>query len=166
MPEASAKSNVVNEETQVDLFRDTPVRLMGYANECGESFRALIHVNWVRLSYAVASGYVVADTVDKCYKQSKLPFENESTKRRKVLKTLVDTMVWQSLASVIIPGFTINRICVVSLIILTRHSHLQRQRAKWATVFIGLGSIPFIVKPIDNLVDYFMDSFFRKYIMP
>jgi len=37
----------------------------GYANEVGEAFRAQVHVNLVRFSYVVASGYVVADAVHK-----------------------------------------------------------------------------------------------------
>ena len=53
---------------EVDIYRDTPVRLLGYANEVGEAFRALVHVNWVRLSYGVASSYVLADTYDKAKK--------------------------------------------------------------------------------------------------
>ena len=28
----------------VDIYRDTPVRYLGYANEVGEAFRALVHV--------------------------------------------------------------------------------------------------------------------------
>ncbi len=40
-------------------------RVSGYANEVGESFRALVHVNVVRFSYVVASGYVVADSIHK-----------------------------------------------------------------------------------------------------
>jgi len=39
--------------------------IVGYANEVGESFRALIHVNWVRFSYVVASSYVCADAASK-----------------------------------------------------------------------------------------------------
>ena len=31
---------------EVDIYRDTPVRLLGYANEVGEAFRALVHVRW------------------------------------------------------------------------------------------------------------------------
>lgn len=37
----------------------------GYANEVGESFRALMHVKWVWLSYGVACAYVCADAGDK-----------------------------------------------------------------------------------------------------
>ena len=32
------------EGAEVDIYRDTPVRLLGYANEVGEAFRALVHV--------------------------------------------------------------------------------------------------------------------------
>jgi fission process protein 1 len=45
---------------------------LGYANEVGEAFRPLIHVNWVRLSYGIASTYVLADTWDKSLKMSKV----------------------------------------------------------------------------------------------
>ena len=31
---------------EVDLYRDTPVRFLGYANEVGEAFRALVHVRY------------------------------------------------------------------------------------------------------------------------
>ena len=34
----------MSEEKEVDIYRDTPVRLLGYANEVGEAFRALVHV--------------------------------------------------------------------------------------------------------------------------
>ena len=29
---------------EVDIYRDTPLRYAGYANEVGEAFRALVHV--------------------------------------------------------------------------------------------------------------------------
>ena len=50
-----------------DLFRDTWLRYLGYANEVGESFR--YQAPWaVKPSYAIAFGYVLADTVDKTVK--------------------------------------------------------------------------------------------------
>jgi len=44
---------------------DVDLIVVGYANEVGESFRALIHVNWVRFSYVVSSSYVCADAASK-----------------------------------------------------------------------------------------------------
>jgi len=42
------------EAGEVDIYRDTPLRYLGYANEVGEAFRALMHVRWVRAAYGVA----------------------------------------------------------------------------------------------------------------
>lgn len=73
-----------------------------------------------------------------------------------------DTLLWQLLASVVIPGFTINRICSLSLHVLKRHTSLSLKRSKWTTTAIGLLSIPFIIKPIDHSVDWMMDRTLRK----
>ena len=56
------------EEKEIDIYRDTPVRLLGYANEVGEAFRALVNVKAVYASYGLASAYVLADTYDKASK--------------------------------------------------------------------------------------------------
>ena len=48
------------------------IEFVGYANEVGESFRALIHVNWVRFSYVVSSSYVCADAASKGSDASKV----------------------------------------------------------------------------------------------
>ena len=88
---------------------------MGYANEVGEAFRALVHVNWVRLSYGVASAYVLADTNDKSGKTAATLPQDEEGRTKKIAAAAFDTLLWQALASVIIPGFTINRICAGSL---------------------------------------------------
>ena len=34
---------------EIDIYRDTPLRLLGYANEVGEAFRALVSVKFVIL---------------------------------------------------------------------------------------------------------------------
>ena len=104
----------------VDIFRDTPVRLLGYANEVGEAFRALVHVNWVKLSYGVASAYVLADTNDKAKRMAGTIAPEEPGRNKQIGFAAVDTLVWQAFASVIIPGFTINRICALSLYTMAR----------------------------------------------
>lgn len=149
---------------EVDLYRDTPIRLLGYANEVGESFRALVHVNVVRASYVVAFGYVVADTADKVKKTSKFLEPQEVDRNKKLITSAVDTLVWQTLASVAVPGFTINRVCALSLFLLKKYSKLPSATRKWTTTAIGLGCIPFIVKPIDHSVDVLMNYSFRKWV--
>ncbi|GFS40574.1 mitochondrial fission process protein 1 [Trichonephila inaurata madagascariensis] len=133
---------------EIDIYRDTPVRLLGYANEVGESFRAFgFHVPAKKI---LQDGSLLLDAAD-------------SARTKKLATSAIDTLVWQTLASVAIPGFTINRLCAGSMYLLKKHSKLPSTTRKWTTVAVGLGSIPFIVKPIDHLVDALMNNTFRKW---
>jgi len=150
-------------EKEVDIYRDTPLRLLGYSNEVGEAFRALVHVNWVRLSYGVASAYVLADTNDRAKRMAKKVPEDDMSRNKLIAYAAVDTLLWQALASVIIPGFTINRICALSLHTMGKViPQVSLNSRKWATTAIGLGVIPFIVHPIDSFVHLAMDNSTRK----
>ena len=68
---------------------------------------------------------------------------------------VVDTLVWQGLASVAVPGFTINRVCALSRLLL-RQKVLQQCMVmspalqRWTVTAVGLGCIPFIIQPIDG----------------
>uniref|UniRef100_A0A1A8D1T5 Mitochondrial fission process protein 1 n=1 Tax=Nothobranchius kadleci TaxID=1051664 RepID=A0A1A8D1T5_NOTKA len=146
---------------KVDIYRDTWVRFLGYANEVGESFRALVPVSLVWGSYAVSTMYVTADAVDKGRKAAVAHGDNPGRTTR-VAVAVVDTFVWQALASVIIPGFTINRLCAGSLYLLGRTTKWPLPVRKWTTTAIGLSAIPFIITPIDRSVDFLLDSSLRK----
>jgi len=137
---------------EVDIYRDTPVRLLGYANEVGEAFRKLVPSAVVKASYGVSFAYVLADTFDKTKK---------APEGKKAVYA-VDTLIWQTLASIAIPGFTINRICALSYFLLNKSKGMSPSARLWTTTAIGLASIPFIVKPIDHGVDYVMDKTLRK----
>ncbi|XP_066944251.1 mitochondrial fission process protein 1 isoform X1 [Macrobrachium rosenbergii] len=151
----------MSEVKEVDIYRDTPVRLLGYANEVGEAFRALTPLWFVRSTYGVASAYVIADTYDKSSKMSKQP----GATQRAITHAAVDTLVWQAFASVIVPGFTINRVCAASLLAMARAiPKVPLTTRKWITTAIGLGCIPFIVHPIDSGVHFVMDNSVRKYM--
>lgn len=139
-----------------DIFRDTWIRYLGYANEVGEAFRGLISNRAVALSYVVASGYVVADATSKAIDTYE---ENKSIQEASIAGA--DCFLWQALASVAIPGFTINRLCAGSKYILNRTS-LSSGKVKWITTALGLAAIPFIIQPIDKSVDFALDSTSRK----
>lgn len=79
-------------------------------------------------------------------------------------KTAGDVFVWQMLASVIIPGFVINRITWGAGIFAKRSKNLPGIARKWLPTCIGLAAIPLIIKPIDNAVDHAMDRTYRKYV--
>lgn len=148
--------------TEKDLYRDTPVRYLGYANEIGEAFRPVIRKVFVHASYVVAVGYVLADTADKSRKQYAKP-EILGGGARGAAIASGDTLLWQMFASVIIPGFTINRICWLSKKVLSMNK-VKGSLGKWAPTALGLLAIPFIIHPIDHGVDLVMDQTYRKYV--
>ena len=79
-----------------------------------------------------------------------------------------------------IPGAIINRIVrvsryaianrLISFPVMTskhiKHTNHSSQSAveKWFPTTVGLSSIPFIVHPIDNFVDYLLDHTTRRYL--
>ena len=146
---------MTDEDKKVDIYRDTPLRYLGYANEVGESFRNLVHRNVVRFSYLVSVSYVLADASSKCNLERDKPDGAP-------IRTFVDVLIWQGLASVAIPGFTINRICWgVGKIV-------KNMPAKQRSVVVtgsGLLAIPFIIKPIDHGVDVLMERALRPYAL-
>ena len=74
-----------------------------------------------------------------------------STKRLSPTAAILDTLVWQGLASVAIPGMVINRLCAGSRVLLNRYAIrvLSQQARRWAVTGMGLASIPMIIHPID-----------------
>lgn len=152
----------MSEDKEVDIFRDTLLRYAGYANEVGEAFRALTPKAFVIGTYVVASGYVLADATDKAIKANKKPYADESKRNTAVAVGFVDSLVWQAFASVIVPGFTINRTCAGSLFAMEKViPKVPLNTRKWLTTFVGLGMIPLIIHPIDNGVHYVMDKSIR-----
>ncbi|XP_034942956.1 mitochondrial fission process protein 1 [Chelonus insularis] len=151
---------IKNTDSDVDIFRDTPVRYLGYTNEVGEAFRSIVPKSVVWISYIIASSYVVADAIHKGKKEyTKIGDEN---KNKRVFLSTSDTLIWQSFASVIIPGLVINRICA-SVNFLRKQVPHGAMRSPWISTVIGLASIPLIIHPIDSGVDNVMDKTYRQW---
>mmetsp|Transcript_16742 Transcript_16742/g.39781 ORF Transcript_16742/g.39781 Transcript_16742/m.39781 type:complete len:314 (-) Transcript_16742:127-1068(-) len=126
-----------DEEPDFDPLRDGPLRYLGYANELGEAFGAWLPPGGVPLSYGIAISYVLVDTYDKgmaAKRESAEQLERksaaipESVDRERLSSILaaeraLDTVVWQLLASVIFPGFTIHQVVAATHSFL--HPHLE-----------------------------------------
>ncbi|CAM9794000.1 unnamed protein product [Chrysoparadoxa australica] len=157
------------EDKEVDIFRDTAVRYLGYANECGEAFRPVIPEALVLLSYGVAIAYVCADAIAKgwgCARDSKPVYEAEGKTGGGLcaLPATFDVLTFQMLASVIFPGFTINRwVAFVGYMEETLHLQdtLPPAVYEYLPTAAGLALIPFIVEPLDNLVEEMLDRSLR-----
>ena len=161
-----------------NIFRDSYFRYMGYANEVGESFRYQFP-KLVRPSYILAFGYCAADAVSAGLKVqenfAKHSPSNEAgktndggvwinKKQSAILYSTFDTLLWQCLASVMIPGAAINTIVKASRFVVSRNKMLlPKSVSKWLPTGFGLGSIPFIIHPIDSAVDYILDKSTRRW---
>lgn len=62
----------------------------------------------------------------------------------------------------IVPGFTINRICAAVLFAQKKSTNVALKKP-WIATLIGLVSIPFIIHPIDHAVEDAMDVTYRKW---
>lgn len=185
------------EKTEYDPLRDGPLRYLGYANELGEAFAAWLFPGGVPLSYAVAIGYVLFDTADKYNKTSKdaqakltsrlLPPSVDVTK---LVWTIgmergVDTLVWQLIASVAAPGYTIHTVVgIVGTLLREIEKYPATEAAMQATATfvaispevlestvnkglptaMGLLAIPFIVHPIDASVHALLNASLRPWL--
>ncbi|XP_008467745.1 mitochondrial fission process protein 1 [Diaphorina citri] len=128
----------------------------GYANEVGEAFRAVVHRQVVNASYGIASLYVLADVTAKTIQA----WHSTEHNAGRVAKIGIDALLWQSLASVAVPGLAINRICYLSRALFARW-----RQGQVATVVTGLVSIPCVIHPIDWAVTEAMDLTVRPYLL-
>lgn len=161
--EAETKS-----DGEVDIYRDTPLRYMGYANECGEAFAAWLPGWGVPASYGVAAIYVCADTADKSVKAYNETEGDDGTKLKRGAAVALDTFTWQMLASVFWPGSFIRCVVATTTVVL---SFLPIPEAaatggvdieRLLPTLAGLCTIPLIVHPIDTTIDKAMEMSVSK----
>lgn len=150
--------------TDYNIFRDSSLRYLGYANEVGESFRYQFP-KLVIPSYMVAFGYCFADATTSGYNayHESLKTNSSTTATLDSVLSAFDCLIWQSLASVMIPGATINAIVKASRFAVRKGpASLPIAATTWLPTVMGLGSFPLIIHPIDQSVDFLMDSTYRK----
>lgn len=94
----------------------------------------------------------------------KVPCEDVEERKRKTILTACDALVWQSLASVVVPGVTINRLCWLTRLTLVKAFKIPKHTSKYISVAVGLAAIPFIIKPIDTTVDHCLDLTLRPWL--
>ncbi|XP_076452303.1 mitochondrial fission process protein 1-like [Babylonia areolata] len=106
---------------------------------------------------------MLADATDKGWRECQKARSPSMAKPGSPVVAFTDTLIWQGLASIAIPGFTINRICFLTGWVLARSTSLPPPLRKWGTTAVGLGCIPFIVHPIDRSVNFLMDHTVRSW---
>jgi mitochondrial fission process protein 1 len=159
------KESLTGAKSVYNLFRDSPLRYLGYANEVGESFRYQLP-RLVTPSYFVAFSYCFLDAASCGYTAWTNYNGCESSRSREAHTAIAtcDTLLWQTLASVMIPGYSINLLVKASRFAISRASITPSLVAVWGPTGFGLASIPVIIQPIDHAVDTLMDSTVRSWL--
>jgi fission process protein 1 len=158
-----------------NIFRDSALRYAGYANEIGESFRYQIP-RLVVPTYVIAATYVLADSISTGHEtwqkgSTQQKGRNDSNSNslsntvwHDTIYSTADTLLWQTLASVVVPGATINLVVKAGRYAVHRSPILLPVVvAKWLPTVMGIGSIPLIVQPIDHTIDYMLDNSTRRW---
>jgi mitochondrial fission process protein 1 len=160
------EKNVADAKSEYNVFRDSPLRYLGYANEVGESFRYQLP-RLVTPSYCVAFSYCFLDAAT-CGHATWTNYDSSTCSRSREAHTAIatcDTLLWQTLASVIIPGYSINLLVKASRFAISRASSIPSYASVWGPTSVGLASIPVIIQPIDHAVDTLMDMTVRTWFM-
>ena len=146
---------------EIDYWRNSWLRYLGYANEVGEAFRHQAPAA-VKPSYGIALCYVCCDAFDKDTRttvQAAAPTRGGGGGGGcSPAAAALDCFVGQGLASVAIPGATINLIVRgARAAVPALGTRLPAVAREWIPTTLGLAAIPAIIHPIDAAVDGAMD---------
>ena len=142
-----------------NIWREIPLRYLGYANEVGESFR-FIFPRFLVPSYGLTTLYILGDAASAF----KSTYEKTDHPKKSVYDAM-DTFVWQFFASCLIPGLTIRGVVSSTHSLLNASFFTKTFQGKtWLSslqkrgpMAIGLLAIPVIIHPIDMLVNWTME---------
>lgn len=176
-PELLRTLEKIDEDSRfMTYFRFAPrlmkvLRPLAYASEVGESFRNVVAPKLVKLSYGLSIAYVVGDVgikVGEIYVDKKI--EDENKRNKMIMWTFGDQFLFHTSASLIAPAVIIHQTVkrtgqgleylknnkkfmdnqkLTKLTRLFNHKHFRL-----VPTVIGLCTIPFIIKPIDNATDW------------
>ena len=126
-------------------------KFLAYSNEVGETIRHTFP-KLVVPAYCLSFGYVFSDMYHHCY-----PMYHDKGWCDETKMTIRNRAIWHSTASLIFPTLAIGGAIKGSKYLMIK-TGVKVHYIRWALPIIGIGLIPFVIKPIDN--------FTEKYIMP
>ena len=127
--------------------------------QVGEAFRPIIPVALVTFSYVVAFTYILADS----YSQgAKVTCEESGRWKTPSVLAAIDSLLFQVMASVIFPSFTINRSVAFVGALVAELPGDQPEWVQYVPTAVGLVIIPLICPSLDVLTHRLLDNSFRS----
>lgn len=134
------------------------IKAAAYASEVGESFRPVVPSKFVTSLYVVSIGYVALDIIGRTFS-----VKDQGTQKMQFFA--LDTFIWHSLASLVLPAFVIHAIVKYAGKGCKRIAPNSVKFRAWVPAVLALGSIPFIIHPIDHVTDFVLDNSIRKFYL-
>eukprot|EP01125_Pyxidicula_operculata_P005387 TRINITY_DN1920_c0_g1_i1.p1 TRINITY_DN1920_c0_g1~~TRINITY_DN1920_c0_g1_i1.p1 ORF type:complete len:188 (-),score=21.93 TRINITY_DN1920_c0_g1_i1:75-638(-) len=126
-------------------------RYMAYVSDVGEAFRPIVHPRVVTAAYAMSWSYVIGDVAYEGYKEHK-----EGGTAMEVTRTVISRGIFQSVASMALPAFTIHSVVNVSRKAFDKVGKFQ----KWGPSAMGIGIIPALPFMFDHPVEWVVEKTF------
>ncbi|KAI6122746.1 mitochondrial 18 KDa protein-domain-containing protein [Pisolithus croceorrhizus] len=134
-------------------------RYIAYTSDVGEAFRPLITPAVVKAAYGISWLYLSADVSYEAYKAHKRgPSPSEAahlSEPTRIGLVAVKRALFQSIASMALPAFTIHTIVARSKPLFSRNKH-PRLRT-WGPTVVGLSVVPILPylfdKPVEHAID-------------
>lgn len=132
-------------------------RYLAYTSDFGEAFRPVVHPLFVKASYGISWAYVIGDVGYEAYNMS----YNHGVQGTDLYVTTFKRAVFQSIASMALPAFTIHTVVHQSARLFAKNSRLKR----FGPSALGLACVPFL--PLyDHPVEHACDFIFAKFYTP
>lgn len=147
-PENEKYNNVLSYARFIKSFK-----FLAYSNEVGETIRHTFP-KLIIPAYCLSFGYIFSDIFHHCF-----PFYDENGWCEETKKSLYNRLLWHSTASLIFPTLTIGASIKTTKWIMIK-SGCKIHTIRWTLPLVGIGMIPFIIKPIDD----FTEKYIMKYI--
>ena len=126
-------------------------RYVAYSSDFGEAFRPLAHPNVVRASYAVAWTYITYDVTSEG-----MGSYERGESREKIAEVVTKRVVFQTLASMLLPAITIHSTVKYASLAFRRLGRFQR----WGPTLSGLAVMPALPFMFDHPTEYVVDKVF------
>lgn len=127
------------------------MRYNAYASEVGEAFRPVAKPFYVKMAYGISWTYVLGDVTYLGYQKHKENCSNEV-----IAVSVANRLVFQTLASMLLPALFIHKQVALSGILFRRIGRFQR----WGPTVSGLMFIPLLPYIFDHPVEYVVDKTF------
>eukprot|EP01123_Difflugia_compressa_P014221 TRINITY_DN7140_c0_g1_i1.p1 TRINITY_DN7140_c0_g1~~TRINITY_DN7140_c0_g1_i1.p1 ORF type:complete len:180 (-),score=16.64 TRINITY_DN7140_c0_g1_i1:38-577(-) len=129
------------------------VRYLAYMSDVGEAMRLITHKYVVRLSYAVSWLYIIGDVTYDTYK-----VKQNTQDQKIVVRTALERAIFQSLASMAFPAFTIHTVVHYAKVYADKMGRFIR----WGPTLAGFAVIPFLPL-IDHPVEHSVSTCFNYF---